>query len=230
MIALDILLVSATLDEVLPFRQSLGSGNVIDAYTSRFTTSKYTIDSLITGVGIALTSAHVSRALATKKYNLVINAGICGAYNRNIAMGEVVNVTSDYFPEIGVDNNGTFVSMFEMKFCEPNNFPFSNGKLQAQMIENLTLLNDFCKVTANTVNTCSGSNSVIASVLECNMADIETMEGAAFMLSCLIANVPFIQLRAVSNYVEIRNPQNWNIPLAIRNLNKSITDVLNSFQ
>jgi futalosine hydrolase len=32
-------------------------------------------------------------------------------------------------------------------------------------------------------------------------------------------NVPCIQIRAVSNYVERRNRDNWQIGLAIKNLN-----------
>ena len=49
--------------------------------------------------------------------------------------------------------------------------------------------------------------------------DIETMEGASFMYVCLNEGVNFIQLRAISNYIEKRNKQNWNINLAIENIN-----------
>jgi futalosine hydrolase len=37
------------------------------------------------------------------------------------------------------------------------------------------------------------------------------MEGAAFMYSCLVAGVPFAQIRAVSNVVERRNRDGWKI-------------------
>ena len=37
------------------------------------------------------------------------------------------------------------------------------------------------------------------------------MEGAAFMYACLIAGVPFAQVRAVSNRVERRNRAAWDL-------------------
>jgi futalosine hydrolase len=52
------------------------------------------------------------------------------------------------------------------------------------------------------------------------MPQIESMEGAAFFYACRQLNVPCLQIRAVSNYVEKRNRDNWHIGLAIKNLNK----------
>jgi futalosine hydrolase len=56
------------------------------------------------------------------------------------------------------------------------------------------------------------------------------MEGAAFHYVCLTEKVPFLQLRAVSNYVGERNKKNWNIKLAIENLNKATIEVLHLLQ
>ncbi|MBI5009539.1 MAG: hypothetical protein HZB98_07815 [Bacteroidia bacterium] len=44
------------------------------------------------------------------------------------------------------------------------------------------------------------------------------MEGAAFFYVCAKENVPFIALRSVSNMVERRARDKWNIPLAIENM------------
>ena len=38
--------------------------------------------------------------------------------------------------------------------------------------------------------------------------------------------VKFLQIRSISNYVETRNRENWNIPLAIQNLNQVLTEML----
>jgi len=46
------------------------------------------------------------------------------------------------------------------------------------------------------------------------------MEGAAFFYACFMERLPCLQIRAVSNYIEDRNKDRWNIPLAIGNLNK----------
>jgi len=47
---------------------------------------------------------------------------------------------------------------------------------------------------------------------------VESMEGAAFMSTCLIHKVPFAQVRAVSNLVERRNRESWKMAEAIHNL------------
>jgi futalosine hydrolase len=54
------------------------------------------------------------------------------------------------------------------------------------------------------------------------------MEGAAFHFVCLREEIPFMQIRVVSNYVEPRNKNSWNIPLAIANLNDFLRKYLNT--
>ncbi|MNH40683.1 Futalosine hydrolase [compost metagenome] len=67
----------------------------------------------------------------------------------------------------------------------------------------------------------------IAKALKLFPAEVESMEGAAFFYVCLSEGVKCVQLRSISNYVERRNRESWNIPLAIKNLNaelKRLTD------
>jgi futalosine hydrolase len=35
-----------------------------------------------------------------------------------------------------------------------------------------------------------------------------------------------MQIRSISNYVEKRNKENWNIPLALKNLHATILELL----
>jgi len=41
-------------------------------------------------------------------------------------------------------------------------------------------------------------------------------------------NIRFIQIRSISNYVEERNRENWNLDLAIRNLNIELRNIINT--
>lgn len=223
---IKILLVSATQKELFPFFQNKLSLEKVDEYLTRYSSEKYTIDHLITGVGIAYTSSLVSRALAQNEYHFAINAGIGGAYNRNLALGEVVVVNSDCFPEIGADDDEKFISGFELGFFLPDAPPFFNGALHSNFPEKLILAINLKKVSGNTVSTCSGNEDAIAMLLKRNKADVESMEGAAFYLSSLISGNPCIQIRAISNYVEKRDTQKWNIPLAIQNLNQTMEVLL----
>ena len=51
---------------------------------------------------------------------------------------------------------------------------------------------------------------------------VESMEGAACMLACKEANVPCVQIRSISNFVEKRNKSKWDMTKAITNLNKEL--------
>ena len=71
------------------------------------------------------------------------------------------------------------------------------------------------EVAGLTVNTAHGHEPSIASLLDRERADVESMEGAAFMYACLVAGVPFVEVRAVSNRVERRNRAAWDLKGAI---------------
>jgi futalosine hydrolase len=55
------------------------------------------------------------------------------------------------------------------------------------------------------------------------------MEGAAFFYICASEKIPFVALRGISNMVERRNKNKWNIPLALDNLALKLEDVLELF-
>ena len=59
-------------------------------------------------------------------------------------------------------------------------------------------------------------------------SDIETMEGASVFKVCEELDVSYMQIRAISNNVEIRNKDNWDINLAIRNLNSEVEKIIDT--
>jgi futalosine hydrolase len=59
----------------------------------------------------------------------------------------------------------------------------------------------------------------------CN-PETESMEGAAFFYACFSEDIPCVQLRAISNYVDQTDEDRWSIPLAIENLNKVVMQIL----
>ena len=54
------------------------------------------------------------------------------------------------------------------------------------------------------------------------------MEGASFFYACEQAGILGIQIRSISNMVERRNKDNWQIGLAIKNLNDTLIQLFNS--
>jgi futalosine hydrolase len=215
-----ILLTAATKLELNPFLSAKSNakvGEVIPLYINGVSE----VDGLITGVGAGLTAANLGFALGQKKYDLVVNIGIAGSFSEGLAIGNVVTVCEDCFADYGVDNRGNFEGIFEMGLMSSNEFPFSNTKL----INTFSNVN-YPAVKAITVSTASGSESIIENLKKRYNPDIETMEGAAVFYTCLMAKVPFVCIRSISNRVEPRDTSAWNIPLAIENLHTATLDIL----
>jgi len=218
---MNLLIVSATSFEIAPLLQHLES-TFITKDSAHFQRGELYVAVLITGVGLPLTAFAMGKILAFKKYDLAINVGIAGTFNRNLQIGDVVEVTSDYFGDLGVEEaDGNFISVFELGLIESNQPPFTNSELQ-----NPNPGKFLPTVKGLSINKVHGFEPNIEAQLQRYPANIETMESAAFFYACLMENQKFLAIRAISNYVEARNRANWNIPLAIENLNKILIEML----
>lgn len=219
---MKLLIVSATKFEIEPILKSMSVQPTIDNHFMSSTYKNHPIDFLIAGIGMVSTTFYLTKALS-KKYDLVINAGICGSFNKNIDLGAVVNIYEDTFSELGAEDGNSFLTLAELNLqgaqkVTASPLPFKNN--------NIELLP---KVTGITVNTTHGNEQSIEKVIQQFHPFVESMEGAAFIFVCEQEKTPCIQLRAVSNYVERRNKESWNIPLAIDNLNNQLIAIINEF-
>ena len=174
------------------------------------------ISYLITGVGMVATAFALGKHLDNNQYDLAVNLGIAGSFDRSIALGEVVEVVEDRFSELGAEDDETFLTIDELGFGE-SVFRSSNAS-------DLDL--DLKKVKAITVNTVHGNEANIQKLTDRLDVQLESMEGAAFFYACKQVGVPSIQIRAVSNYVEKRNRDAWQIGAAIKNLNTFAVELL----
>lgn len=222
---MKILIVSATEFEIKSIRKEFVFFKKINENLKSYFYKKTKIDILVTEIGITFTTYHLTKTLILNKYNFVINVGICGSFNKKIKIGEFVNIISDEFADLGIYTKNDFKTLFDFKFMAENKFPFTKGILINKLNNNL--LEGVKKVKGITVNSVSGNKNQINFRINKFNSDVETMEGAAFFYVCLNEKLPFLQLRTISNYVEERNKENWNIPLAINILYKEILSFLN---
>jgi futalosine hydrolase len=173
---------------------------------------------LITGVGMVPTTYYTSRIL-DESFDLAMNIGVCGSFNRNFEIGEVVVIHEDHFSELGAEDGDDFLSLDDLGLKGVAAIKNSTGDLH-EVIDSLP------KVNGITVNTTHGNEKSIGKVFERFHPYVESMEGAAFMFVCEQERIPYIQLRGISNYVERRNKLEWNLPLAIENVNKKVLEFL----
>lgn len=209
---MQVLIVAATAFEVAPLAEKLKAA-IVHGQISSVTYKNLQVDLLISGVGIAQTAFFMGKCISLKKYDLAINAGVCGAFERSLKTGEVINITKDCFADLGAEDDEKFLSLEELKL--PGIYSISN-----ENVFGFRLLENIRKVEGVTVNTSHGNEKNIASFLKRMPVAVESMEGAAFMMACENENIPYLQLRSVSNYVEKRDKGKWNMPLAISSLNE----------
>ena len=223
---MKILLVAATPFEIAPFLEHL-KASFIESTADFYTKGALSIRVCVTGVGVVATTFELSKQLQREHYQLVINAGIAGSFSPAAGIGAVANVISERFGDLGVEEkDGSFSDIFDLQLGQPNVFPFENGILKNKATSDFSFLKS---VNGLTVNKVHGHERTIEKIKEkYPEAVIETMEGAAVFYVCLKEGINFLEIRSVSNFVEPRNKENWDLPLAIRNLNEVLVTLVSS--
>lgn len=193
------LVVAATKAELTFFYQhfNLPEGDFVESKN---------FDLLITGVGMVATAFALGKHLSAK-YNLVVNFGIAGCFNRNIALGTVLNITEDTFAELGAENGEEFLTITDLGFGDNHYISKTDRRVGLPLANGITM------------NCVTGSEKSIKNLIKRLSPTTESMEGAAVFYACKELNIDCLQIRSISNYVEPRNKDNWKIGLAIKNLN-----------
>lgn len=175
-------------------------------------------DVIITGVGMTATAFALGQHL-NNSYNLVLNVGIAGSFDRSIALGSLVNIIEDTFSEFGAEDGNEFIRIDELGF--------GKSIYTSSFISENPLIKNLYPVKGITVNTVHGNHNNIERTLTRLTVKTESMEGAAVFYAGEQLNIPVIQVRSISNYIEQRNKDNWKIGLAIKNLNEWLISYLN---
>ncbi|PSL50133.1 futalosine hydrolase [Chitinophaga niastensis] len=217
---MKILVTAATTLEIQPFLHFLDQhSQTVSAYQYRL--ANCDIEILIAGIGMMHTAFSLGRYLAANKPDIAIQAGIGGSFRHDWELGMVVLVAKEYLADVGAEDNDQFKDLFDIQLWQPSQPPFTGNSL-VNTFAGLSYLPALPTATGVSVNLVSGSQPTISRLENKYAPDIESMEGAAFHYACLLENIPFIQLRSLSNYVEIRDKSKWKIPLAVKALNDEL--------
>lgn len=214
---MNILLIAATRAEIAPLTEYI-AGNWESLEGQRYEKNGYTVEILFAGVGMVATAYALTRALSQTRFDLVIQAGIAGTFDRTLPLGSVVFVSSEMFGDLGAEDAYNFIDVFDLGFAEGDKPPFSDKRLLTP-VTGITSAIQLPRVSAISVNTVTGSSFTAESRSLRTGCQTENMEGAALHYVCLKEGVPFIQIRAISNYVEARDKSKWKIGEAVANLN-----------
>ena len=215
---MNCLLVAATISEIAPFlehyRESQKRWHI-----------DLELDVLVTGIGLVATTYQLSRQIAVRRPDLVVQAGLAGCFDPSVSLAKVVTIKKDAIADEMVIESDNLRTLFDLKLVPASQRPYKNGWLvnpDTGMLKRsrLKLANG---VSVNQVST---SSQLIKLYKKKFNPLTESMEGAALHYVCLMEKIPFLQLRSLSNYVGERNKKKWKMKEAIQNLNKELIRLL----
>jgi len=180
---------------------------------------------LITGVGVLAATFSITRTILEKMPDLIIQAGIAGSFDPSLNAGEVVLIKEEIMGDYGASENGEWKDIFDLGLMNKAEFPFNEGRLINPHV------NEYNKwglqtVSSLTVNEIITLPEKLSQVIKKYNPAIENMEGAALHYSCLQLNIPFLQLRSISNQASERNKSSWRIEESITELNKVLITLI----
>lgn len=211
--------------EIQPLLKAL-KNNYTEYQPYHFIKGEKEINLLITGVGAIQTVYSLTKYLQHASADLCIQAGIAGTYSADLTIGTVCSVVEEVFADLGAENQqGHLIDAFQLGLIQANQPPFQNKRLLNPGASEMSFLP---KAKSISLNMASGTQATLNKQIERFQPDIESMEGAGFFYTCLLEKVPFLEIRSISNVVEVRDTDRWNIPLAVKNLNEVLIDMIGS--
>lgn len=183
------------------------------------------IELIITGIGSMSAAYSLTKYITVHSPDLLLQAGIAGSFSNRFPAGSTVIISEESLGDLGAAENNLFNDLFDLKLMEASLAPYSERQLKNPFLEKWSRFGlPFAGgVTVNEITTRTERISLLKEKYHC---DIESMEGAAFHFVCLQENIPFLQLRSVSNFVGERDKKNWKLKESIENLNLELIKII----
>ena len=177
-------------------------------------------DVVVGGAGPAAAAAAASSALAGGRYDLVLCAGIGGGF-APLTPGAVAVASSIVFADLGAESPDGFVPVSDLGFGARERYDVG-----AALAVELADRAGGHLGTVLTVATVTGT-AATAATLARRFPDAvaEGMEGAGVAAAAALHDVPFGEIRALSNLVGPRDRAAWQIPLALEALGRAVAAV-----
>ena len=170
------------------------------------------------GVGLISSTYNTYKIIQETRPDFIVMVGIAGVYpGVDIAVGETVIVTREYQADLGLFSKKGFKHLGDGD-CEMGYKPIIS--IDCPYAEEQTL---FPKAVSNSMN-CG-----LAPFVKTEGVDIENMEGAGFFYVAKELDVPFCELRTISNVVDV-NDDEWDYETSITLLTAALNKLIDSLQ
>lgn len=166
------------------------------------------VEALVTGIGPVEAACAVAGVLARRRYSVVVNAGVAGAFDGAARIGDGVVVGDD---------------MFELTLEDGRPIPLPDGERVAsaarsdpELVAGLRA-NGFPVLRGVTVAQVTSSEATAARLARLG-AQTESMEGFSVLRACERAGVVAIELRGISNRAGERARARWDLAAGLAGL------------
>jgi futalosine hydrolase len=171
------------------------------------------VDVLVSGVGPVEAAIAIAAALSSKRYDLVVDAGIAGAFDGAASLGDGVVVANDRF-ELALEDGRPLA-------LPPGSSIADHAESDASLVAALHG-RGFTAVRGVTVSRVT-STEATARRLGATGAQVESMEGFAVLRACASFDTPAVQIRGISNRVGDRERSSWNFQAGLDGLARIAT-------
>ena len=186
-------------------------------------------NSLALGVGKIAAASALTRALCKDRPDAVLLFGVCGAYpDRHLRSGvqelqilDLCTVASEIVVDDGVQMPDGFRDLEQLELARIGPYLADTA-----LTGRIGALLDCPSVCGATVSTGAGVDALSQVFALRSGASVESMEGAAVASVCEHFEVPYAQLRVVSNRTGDRDKGAWDLDGAIDRLGRAMNTVL----
>ncbi|MFO7753389.1 MAG: futalosine hydrolase [Desulfobacteraceae bacterium] len=193
----------------------------------------------ITGIGSVNTASRLTSFIERIDPGLIIQAGIAGTFRQSgLDIGDVAVADREVYIHTGVENDAFSYPLDPLPFELVKGlgetrqgifYPDPDFSETARKTAENALSGAGLKVKKGpfiTVSTITASRGTERLLWNLFTPLAESMEGAAAVQTANLYEIPFVQIRAVSNFVGIRDKSRWNIPGACSNLCLACAEVI----
>jgi futalosine hydrolase len=166
------------------------------------------VELLVTGVGPVEAAANIARALARRRYRMLVNAGLAGAVDGAAKIGDGVVIARDRL-ELDLETGAVIALPGGERVAD-------RADADSQLVAGLTRLG-FAALQGVTVSRVTATERTARRLAE-GGAQVESMEGFAALRAAELAGVPAIELRGISNRVGDRDQSGWSFAAGERGL------------
>lgn len=176
------------------------------------------VTSMVSGVGLTATAAATMKVILQDKPDILILAGIAGVFpHAPFKVGDVVLVDTEVEGDLGFFTPAGFVHMahlpLAMDFERRHTLtcPYIPAGAPFPLAHGISL------------------NAAMAAFADTRHVAIENMEGAAFFHVCQQEQQRFLELRAISNVVEL-DENDWDMQASVQALTTGLNQLIDLLQ